>query len=152
MRRMLTIIAGLMLSGVAVGGEVYMTRDAKGNPIYTDRPATLPAEKLDVRSGTTDPVEVQARYDEQMKKYATDTESAEKSKTQATEQAKARELTAEDRAKRCVEARSRYEATMNAIRVYEEGPDGQRRYLSSEEIDTTRANARTAMDEFCTPE
>jgi len=152
MRRMLTIIAGLMLSGVAVGGEVYMTRDAKGNPIYTDRPDSLPAEKLDVRSGTTDPVEVQARYDEQMKKYATDTESAEKSKTKAAEQAKARELTAEDRAKRCVEARSRYEATMNAIRVYEEGPDGQRRYLSSEEIDTTRANARTAMDEFCTPE
>jgi len=149
---MLTIIAGLMLSGVAVGGEVYMTRDAKGNPIYTDRPDSLPAEKLDVRSGTTDPVEVQARYDEQMKKYATDTESAEKSKTKAAEQAKARELTAEDRAKRCVEARSRYEATMNAIRVYEEGPDGQRRYLSSEEIDTTRANARTAMDEFCTPE
>jgi len=149
---MLTIIAGLMLSGVAVGGEVYMTRDAKGNPIYTDRPDSLPAEKLDVRSGTTDPVEVQARYDEQMKKYATDTESAEKSKTKAAEQAKARELTAEDRAKRCVEARSRYEATMNAIRVYEEGPDGQRRYLSSEEIDITRANARTAMDEFCTPE
>ena len=41
---------------------------------------------------------------------------------------------------------------MNAIRVYEEGPDGQRRYLSSEEIDTTRANARKAMDEFCNPE
>jgi hypothetical protein len=152
MKRMQAIIAGLLLSGVATGGEVYVTRDAKGNPIYTDRPATLPAEKLDVRSGTTDPVEVQARYDEQMKKYATDTESAEKSKTKAAEQAKARELTAEDRAKRCVEARSRYEATMNAIRVYEEGPDGQRRYLSSEEIDTTRANARTAMDEFCTPE
>jgi len=149
---MQAIIAGLLLSGVALGGEVYVTKDAKGNPVYTDRPATLPAEKLDVQSGTTDPVEVQARYDEQMKKYATDTESAEKSKTQAAEQAKARDVTAEDRAKRCVEARSRYEATMNAIRVYEEGPDGQRRYLSSEEIDTTRANARTAMDEFCTPE
>lgn len=152
MKRMQLIIAGLLLSGVAIGGEVYVTRDASGNPIYTDRPATLPAEKLDVRSGTTDPVEVQARYDEQMKKYATDTESAEKTRAQATEQAKARDVTAEDRAKRCVEARSRYEATMNAIRVYEEGPDGQRRYLSSEEIDTTRANARTAMDEFCTPE
>ena len=152
MRRMLTIIAGLMLSGVATGGEVYVTRDAKGNPIYTDRPATLPAEKLGVRSNSTDPAEVQARYDEQMKKYAADSDSSAKAKSQAAETAKARELTAEDRANRCVEARSRYEATMNAIRVYEEGPDGQRRYLSSEEIDTTRANARTAMDEFCTPE
>ena len=152
MRRMLTIIAGLMLSGVATGGEVYVTRDAKGNPIYTDRPATLPAEKLGVQSSSTDPAEVQARYDEQMKKYAADSDSSAKAKSQAAETAKARELTAEDRANRCVEARSRYEATMNAIRVYEEGPDGQRRYLSSEEIDTTRANARKAMDEFCNPE
>jgi hypothetical protein len=149
MRRMQAIIAGLLLSGVAVGGEVYVTRDASGNPVYTDRPATLPAEKLGVRSTTTDPAEVQARYDEQMKKYAADSESSAKAKSQAAETAKARELTAEDRAKRCVEARSRYEATMNAIRVYEEGPDGQRRYLSAEEIDTTRANAKQAMDEFC---
>ena len=152
MRRMQAIIAGLLLSGVALGGEVYVTRDAKGNPVYTDRPDSLPAEKLDVQSGTTDPVEVQARYDEQMKKYAADSESSAKAKAQATETAKARELTADDRAKRCIAERERYEATMNAIRVYEEGPDGQRRYLSSEEIDTTRANARKAMDEFCNPE
>lgn len=152
MRRMQAIIAGVLLSGVAMGGEVYMTRDAKGNPVYTDRPDSLPAEKLDVQSGTTDPVEVQTRYDEQMKKYAADGESSAKAKAQAAETAKARDLTADDRAKRCIAERARYEATMNAIRVYEEGPDGQRRYLSSEEIDTTRANARTAMDEFCNPE
>ena len=52
MRRMQAIIAGLLLSGVALGGEVYVTQDAKGNPVYTDRPDTLPAEKLDVQSGT----------------------------------------------------------------------------------------------------
>lgn len=149
MRRMQAIIAGLLLSGVALGGEVYVTRDAKGNPVYTDRPDTLPAEKLDVHSSTTDPAEVQTRYDEQMKKYAADGDAAAKSKAQTAESAKASELTADDRAKRCIAERARYEATMNAIRVYEEGPDGQRRYLSSEEIDTTRANARKSMDEFC---
>jgi hypothetical protein len=83
MRRMQAIIAGLLLSGVAVGGEVYVTRDASGNPVYTDRPATLPAEKLGVRSNTTDPAEVQARYDEQMKKYAADSDSSAKAKSQA---------------------------------------------------------------------
>jgi len=149
MRRMQAIIAGLLLSGIAMGGEVYVTRDAKGNPIYTDRPATLPAEKLDVQSGTTDPAEVQARYDDQMKKYAADSEASAKAKAQATDTAKAREITAEDRAKRCVEARTRYEATLNAIRLYEEGPDGQRRYLSSEEIDSARAGAKKTVDEFC---
>jgi hypothetical protein len=146
---MQAIIAGLLLSSVAMGGEVYVTRDAKGNPVYTDRPATLPAEKLDVRSGATDPAEVQARYDDEMKKYATDSEASEKARAQAADTAKAREITAEDRAKRCVEARTRYEATLNAIRLYEEGPDGQRRYLSSEEIDGARADAKKTVDEFC---
>lgn len=149
MRRMQAIIAGLLLSSVAMGGEVYVTKDAKGNPVYTDRPATLPAEKLDVQSGTTDPVEVQARYDDQMKKYSTDSDAAAKARAQAADTAKAREITAEDRAKRCVEARTRYEATLNAIRLYEEGADGQRRYLSSEEIDSARADAKKTVDEFC---
>ena len=149
MRRMHAILAGLLLSGVAVGGEVYVTRDAKGNPVYTDRPATLPAEKLGVQSTTTDPAEVQARYDEEMKKYSADSDAATKARAQAADTAKAREITAEDRAKRCIEARTRYEATLNAIRLYEEGPDGQRRYLSSEEIDGTRADAKKTVDEFC---
>jgi hypothetical protein len=149
MRRMQAIIAGLLLSSVAMGGEVYVTRDASGNPVYTDRPATLPAEKLGVRSNTTDPAEVQARYDEQMKRYAADSDSASKARAEAADTGKAREVTADDRAKRCVEARNRYEATLNAIRLYEEGPDGQRRYLSSEEIDGARVDARKTVDEFC---
>lgn len=149
MRRMQAFIAGLLLSGVALAGEVYVTRDASGNMVYTDRPATLPAEKIGVRSNSTDPAEVQSRYDEQMQKYAVDRDAAAKSKAQAAETAKAREVTADDRAKRCVEARNRYEATLNAIRLYEEGPDGQRRYLSSEEIDGARADAKKTVDEFC---
>jgi hypothetical protein len=92
---------------------------------------------------------VQARYDDEMKKYATDSEASAKARAQAADTAKAREITAEDRAKRCVEARTRYEATLNAIRLYEEGPDGQRRYLSSEEIDGARADAKKTVDEFC---
>ena len=149
MRRMQAIIAGLLLSGIASGGEVYVTRDAKGNPVYTDRPATLPAEKLDVQSGTTDPVEVQARYDDQMKKYAADSESAAKARAEAADTAKAREITAEDRAKRCEQARQRYDATMQSYHLYVIGPDGERRYLDSAEIDATRADAKKVMDELC---
>lgn len=149
MGRMHAILAGLLLSGVAAGGEVYVTRDASGNPVYTDRPATLPAEKLGVKSSSSDPAEVQARYDEEMKKYSADSDAAAKARAQAADTARAREITAEDRAKRCVEARTRYEATLNAIRLYEEGPDGQRRYLSSEEIDGARADAKKTVDEFC---
>lgn len=149
MRRMQAIIAGLLLSSVALGGEVYVVKDASGNRVYTDRPDTLPAERLDVRSRTSDPAEVQERYDEQMKKYTTDSESAGKDRAQLAEEAKARDLTTEDLAQRCVAARARYQEYMEAMRLYEDGADGERRFLDSEGIDAARANAKKAMDEFC---
>jgi hypothetical protein len=63
--------------------------------------------------------------------------------------AKAEELTAEDLAKRCADARRRYEVAMNSSRLYEQQPDGERRYLTSEEIDAARINAKQTMDTFC---
>ena len=152
MRPTMLLLAMALLAGPADAGDVYVSRDAKGNVIYTDTPQTIPAQKLDVRSASSDPAQVQARYDEQMKRYAADDAADAKAAATAANAKKAAALTAEDRAKRCIAERERYQATMNAIRVYEEGPDGQRRYLSSEEIDTARANARKAMDEFCNPE
>ena len=38
---------------------------------------------------------------------------------------------------------------MDAQRLYEEGPNGERRYLDSQEIDAARANAKQVMDQFC---
>jgi hypothetical protein len=150
MLRIHTILAALLvMAGPASAGDVYVTVDAQGNRVYTDRPDRLPANKIGVASAPSDPAEAEARYSDQMQQYEEAQDATDKARTKSAQTAKARELTAEDRAKRCVEARSRYEATMNAIRVYEEGPDGQRRYLSAEEIDTTRANAKQAMDEFC---
>jgi Domain of unknown function (DUF4124) len=149
MKPTLTLLAALMVTGSAGAGEVYVTRDAQGNPVYTDTPQSIPAQKLDIRSSSTDPAEVQARYEEQMQRQSADAAAKAKSAAATTDAGRARELTAEDRAKRCVEARQRYEAVMGSYRVYEEGPDGERRYLSSAEIDTARADARQLMDQFC---
>ena len=52
-------------------------------------------------------------------------------------------------AKRCADARTRYQAVMSSYRLYEQGPDGERRYLDSAEIDAARADAKKVMDEFC---
>ncbi len=150
MKPKLTALAACLLAVAAQAGEVFKTTDPQGRTVYTDRPQTLPAEKLDVRTSTTDTVEAARSYDEEMKKYA----AADKARADAAQKAadakKAEELTAEDRAKRCVESRERYESMMNARRLYEPGStEGERRYLSSEEIDAARANAKRTMDEFC---
>ena len=43
-----------------------MTKDAEGRTIYTDRPESLPAQKVKVATGNTDTVEAQRQDDEKM--------------------------------------------------------------------------------------
>ena len=150
MKALLTAATLLLAFAGAHAGEVYKTTDAQGRPVYTDKPPSLPAERLKVQSATTDVVEVQKRYDAQMKQYgAADKAEADAAK-KAADARKAQEMTAEDRAKRCIEARQRYESYMNARRLYEPGTaEGERRYLDSAEIDAARANAKQAMDDLC---
>jgi len=149
MRPTMLLLAMALLAGPAGAGDVYVSRDAKGNVIYTDTPQTIPAQKLDVRSASSDPAQVQARYDEQMKRYAADDAAGAKAAATAADTKKAAALTAEDRAKRCVQARQRYDAAMQSYHLYVIGPDGERRYLDSAEIDATRADAKKVMDELC---
>jgi len=150
MKAFVTVATLLLAVAGAHAGDVYKTTDAQGRPVYTDKPPSLPAQRLNVNTASTDVVEVQKRYDAQMKQYTeTDKASAEAAKKAADSQ-KAATLTAEDRAKRCQDARQRYESYMNARRLYEPGSaEGERRYLSDADIDAARANAKRTMDEFC---
>jgi hypothetical protein len=149
MKPTVTLALALLLAAGAQAGDVYVTKDAQGRPIYTDTPATIPAQKVGIASASTDPATVQKRYADQMKQYATEDTSASKAAAGADDPAKAKQLTAEDKAKRCADARQRYQSYMDAHRLYEDGPDGQRRYLTSEEIDASRASAKQVMDQFC---
>lgn len=150
MKALLTAATLLLAAAGAHAGEVYKTTDEQGRPVYTDKPPSLPAERLHVQSATTDVVEVQKRYDAQMKQYGTADKTEADAAKKAADARKAQEMTAEDRAKRCIDARQRYESYMNARRLYEPGTaEGERRYLDSAEIDAARANAKQSMDELC---
>jgi hypothetical protein len=150
MKRTCTLLIALLLVGVVQAAEVYRTTDPKGQPIYTDRPDRLPAEKLDIASRSTDVVEVKSRYDAEMKRYAREEETDGSAVTEAQDARKARALTAEDKAKRCIDARQKYESLMNARRIYERGEtDEDRRYLDSDQIDAARETARKSMEELC---
>lgn len=150
MKRTCTLLIALLLVGVVQAAEVYKTTDPKGQPVYTDRPDRLPAEKLDIASRSTDVVEVKSRYDAEMKRYAKQEETEDQVVSEAQDARKAKALTAEDQAKRCIDARQKYESLMNARRIYERGEtDDDRRYLDSDEIDAARENARKSMEELC---
>jgi hypothetical protein len=150
MKAIVTIATLLLAAAGAQASEVYKTTDAQGRPVYTDKPVSLPAEKLNVKSATTDTVEAQQRYEEQMKGYSEADKARAEAASKAAEAQKASAMTAEDRAKRCEESRQRYESYMNARRLFEPGTaEGERRYLSDAEIDAARADAKKVMDEFC---
>jgi hypothetical protein len=150
MKPTLTLLVAMLVAVGTQASEVFKTTDSKGQPVYTDRPATLPAERLDVRTQTTDKVEVQQRYDEQMRTYAASEKAQAEQNAAAKDAAQANELSATAKAKRCDEARQRYESYMNARRLYEPGEtENDRRYLTDAEIDAAREKALQVMNTFC---
>ncbi len=150
MKQILMLVAALLVvGGSAQASEVYKEKDAKGNTVYTDRPEALPAERLNVKTHQTDTVEAKKRYDDEMKGYAQSSQSSADAAAAAAK-AKAGQPTEEDLAKRCQDAKARYQSYMNAQRLYEPGPtEGSRRYLSDAELDAAREFARKSMDAAC---
>ena len=150
MKPILIVAALLLALGVAQASDVFMTKDAQGHPVYTDRPDTLPAQRLDVKSATTDTVEVQQRNAEQQKQLAEAAKASDAAAKTAKENKTAVVAMAADRAKHCQETRDHYLQLMNAQRLYEsDEPDGERRYLTDAELDKAREDAKKVMDEFC---
>src|SRR5688572_6171207 len=89
--------AMLLTLGVAQASDVFMTKDAQGRPIYTDRPDTLPAQRLDVKSNSTDTVEVQSRYEAEQQQMAASSKASEDASRKAVETRQADEANAADR-------------------------------------------------------
>ena len=142
-------LATLVLAAATVSADVYRYVDEKGNVQYTDKPATLPAERLNVQSQKTDTVAAQQRSEADLKRIQEADKARQKTSGQQTDQAAANELSAKDKAERCTKARERYDTAMNSRRLYEPGENGERRYLSDAEIDAARNSAKVSMDELC---
>lgn len=142
-------LAALAIGVTAQANEVFVTKDAQGRPVYTDRPDSLPAQKIDIATQKPSVVEAQPRPESVTKPYAADEKARAEAAKKAAESRQAAEVTAADKAKRCQEARTQYQNLMNARRIYEDDEKGGRRYLDSAEIDASRANAKKLMDEFC---
>jgi hypothetical protein len=68
---------------------------------------------------------------------------------------KTKEAVAEDvaatREKQCTEAQERYKKLIEGRRLYKTGDNGEREFLTSDEIDTARINAKQELDAVCNP-
>ena len=141
---LLTLAAASLAAGTALA-DVYKYKDEKGNIQYTDKPPSLPAERLNVQSQRTDIIAAQERSQAAIKANTTPPAAG----NSPAEQKAAAAATAQDKADRCIKARERYDQYMNSQRLYEQDKDGERRYLTDAELDAARASAKASMDVLC---
>jgi len=144
----LTLAASTLLA-LQSHADVYKYKDDKGNVLYTDKPATLPAERLNVQSQKTDVVAAQSRQDAEMKRLQNTDSGRQQANKEQSEQQQAAQLTAKDKAEKCTQARDRFDKYMTSQKLYEQQANGERRYLTSQELDAARASAKATMDTFC---
>ena len=145
---LLLTLAASLAAGTAAA-DVYINKDEKGNTQYTDKPPVLPAERLNVQSRRTDTVEAQERSQAVVQRANPNAPPPPVAGNSKADKQAAAETTAKDRADRCIKARERYDKYMNSPRLFEEGKDGERRYLTDVELDTARNQAKASMDAMC---
>lgn len=147
----LLLLAALPLAAA----EVYRYVDDDGNVVYTDRP--VPGAEL---------VNVDASFiGDGPRPRPSPTASSSSSGSgepgsgsgnagnggggSASGETGPDELTPEQRAQNCERARERRERYTSSRRLYRTTADGEREYLSSEEIDEARAQAAADVEQWC---
>jgi len=143
-----SVCAGLLLATTAMA-DVFKFVDEKGQVQYTDRPQKLPAERLNIISQRTDLVELEQREDAESKAMAEREKARQKNQKAGDEQKKTAATNESSKAEACAKAREDYRVRTTNWRLFEEQPDGQRRYLDGPEVDAARDQAKKAMDELC---
>ena len=150
MKRLLLFAALLAWSGMA-SAVVYKWIDAQGKLQYGDRP----------------PDGVHAEVVELLVAHAANSTSARTTSAPsqaapamkgAPEKASPKDVNdkkaidqdvAQAKDKQCADAQDRYKKLIEGRHIYKTGPDGERQFMTSEEIDTERLNAKRDIDSIC---
>jgi Domain of unknown function (DUF4124) len=138
---------------LAQEASVYRWVDAQGIVHYSDQPAAdSSAEELPIRYRKTDRGAVQARLKAKSELEAAGAvREGQESDADTAAEADRQKLLAEREAN-CKTAKDRVAKYTNALRLYKPGPNGDRVYLTNEELDVERADANRAVEQWCNEE
>jgi hypothetical protein len=157
--KILAVTAGVLScalfhSGMAQAGDVYKYVDDRGVTLYTDKP--LPGAVL-VSTGTQRPPEV-AQRNAAASRAATNSQlnaSNQRITDSQTNQRVAANVAKDleaSRLERCKKARDSYQMSISMVRMYRNGPDGERIYLTDAELAQQRMDAAKAVEAICGPQ
>jgi hypothetical protein len=146
MKRVLLCTALMVWSAMA-SAVVYKWVDAQGKIQYGDRPPDgVHADVVELLG--THVAHPAAPSPARAPSSAPKTAASGEPATQDTKKAVAQDV-AESREKQCADAQDRYKKLIEGRRLYKTGADGERQYLTSDEIDAERLNAKRDVDSVC---
>lgn len=140
--------AVLLVSGMAVAGEIYKWTDADGYVHYEDRPiGETDMQHVDIISRNTDNSVVQARLDADREARATARQVASEAPPEMTRE----EIRAEQKARqeKCQQVRGQLQTFLQSNRIYKEEEGGERQYLSEDEVMAARSKVEGQIQEYC---
>ena len=143
MKRVLLCAVLMACSGMA-SAVVYKWVDAQGKVQYGDRPPdgvhAEVVELLGTHTGRT--TKTDAPTPTAANSAAVPAADLEAKKAVQKDVAQTRDA-------QCVEAQERYKKLIEGRHLYKPGENGERQYLTSEEIDSERVNAKRDIDAIC---
>jgi hypothetical protein len=151
MKRVLLCAALLAWSGLA-SAVVYKWIDAQGKLQYGDRPPDgVHAEIVEGLGSRTRSEPARPSAPQASATSAQPASSAQHAKNSQDDGIKKAvdEDVAQVKEKQCAEAQARYKNLIEGRKLYKAGADGERQYLTSEEIDAERLNAKRELDNTC---
>jgi hypothetical protein len=144
MKRLLLFAALIAWSGMA-SAVVYKWVDAQGKLQYGDRPPDgVHAEVVEMLVAHSASTRAAAPTAPAAKNAAVPAAPKDADDKKAVAQD-----VAQTRDKQCTDAQDRYKKLIEGRRLYKTGPDGERQFMNSEEIDTERLNAKRDIDTIC---
>jgi hypothetical protein len=151
---LVAVIAGVLTCAVAQAGDVYKSVDERGNTLYTDKP--IPGS-VKVSSGTQRPPEVAQRsYAAQQSAANQQLSASNQHIAQTQSDSRVAATVAKDleatRKERCKQARDAYNTAITSRRLYTEGKDGKRVYMSDAELSQQRLDTAKAVESICGPQ
>jgi hypothetical protein len=140
--RVFWLATALLVANGVFAAEVYRQVNPDGTVTYSDRPASDSAETITIV--TRAPVNLPPSAAE---RSADDAQPTPEMPAEPPERSP--EDVAAERAANCAAARERNDRYQMSRRLYRPLPDGEREYLSDEELDAARAGAAADVEQWC---
>jgi hypothetical protein len=145
MFRILAMAAALIGTMSAAHADVYRWTDAQGHVQYSDR--WVPGSTLIRQTGPHNPAAEPPRTDQQ-KLAASNANISEQQEQRATEQTVKQDVAA-SKAEQGKKTTAAYQKAIESRRLYKEGKNGEREYVSDQDADAYRAKLLSERKQIC---